>query len=273
MREIHFNNNLEVYEYINDTPLRNYSRDYSGGGFCRYTWDETVEALLYGWPQGAKSVLDISEVITKQLGETEESYAIEYDVTGEYIDMGRYVIGEPECCASAIRDNRLKPVVNITVNLCVVSYTPQEVIERRGGVIMSLIGQLRKHHIVNVYIYEYATGFHSPAHPRHASFFVGFGMNTANDYSRDLLAFYLAHPGALRRICFSIEEKMFKAPNLNSCGYGHPDSWFKPQMPENEKCFHFPAIENSYRDFENTESAVAYVVDRLQEIKQEEEVV
>ncbi len=263
-RNISFANTAELIEFVKCIPDKNYSKTYDRPSFCKYTFDETVDAIQNGWREGVRDLLDINEQIDSKLDEIMSAWGIRYDVSGEYIDMGRYVIGEPECCGSVVRDVQLKPVVNIFVANDGNHLINQQAFEKRGAVILSLVDQLRKDHIVKVFPYCSAADIYLRGITEYYNSIVMFGVDTVNEYSKEVLAAYVAHPGLLRRICFGIEEVLFDKKDLRHCLYGSTLR-FNPQKDPNEKYIEFGPIErnNYYEDITETVAFIANELNRL----------
>jgi hypothetical protein len=258
----HFETIDDFLDYIRDTPESNYSRSFNKNDFCRYSFDETMDAVAHGWPEGSKDILDLSEQINAILAEDEKTWTIQYDVQGEYIDMGRYVTGEPECCGTVIREVILRPMVNIAFNVSACGNTPTENLKRRGAVVLSLIDQLRRDHIVKVHIYNYVHNMWA-GKPS----LITMGVATANEYSRDLLATCMGHPGFLRRLIFAANERQAGERELNGygvCAYDYV-------LPEDEGAWlQFRCIQAS-SSYGSLGAAVNEVVTMLKAVQKKQE--
>lgn len=74
--------------------------------------------------------------------ESESGSAVEYDVTGDFIDMGRYMEGIPESVGTMHGGNARNRRVNIIINLCQWSGINHEVITHRSERVLRLIDAL-----------------------------------------------------------------------------------------------------------------------------------
>ncbi len=72
---------------------------------------------------------------------------VEYDVTGDYIDMGRYLEGEPECWGHNVMGNPQGLFAKIVLNISASAYIDGEVLRRRGQRVTRLVDWLESQHI------------------------------------------------------------------------------------------------------------------------------
>ena len=73
--------------------------------------------------------------------------AVEYDVTGDYIDMGRFLDGEPECWGHNVMGNPQGLFATIVINLSASAFFEGEALRRRGERITRLVDWLESQHI------------------------------------------------------------------------------------------------------------------------------
>src|SRR3989337_2262292 len=110
-----FDNVQNMIDYIKDTPEGNNSRK-TRPEFVKHSWDETLEMLQTGWGEGIKEV-DIKASQTIDTLKQDDKITYNFDVTGEFIDIGLYVTGTPECFLQSESIQTDKPVKKIVVNL------------------------------------------------------------------------------------------------------------------------------------------------------------
>lgn len=102
------------------------------------TYDEAMTTFRSSPEQVVK--FDPSELRIKD--ESEAGSSVEYDVTGDFIDMGRYMEGIPEAVGTMHNGNARNRRVNITINLNQWAGIDHTVITHRGERILRLIDAL-----------------------------------------------------------------------------------------------------------------------------------
>lgn len=111
------------------------------GDFRFNTFDSYDEAMLTFRQHPEKVVkFDPSELRIKD--ESESGSYVDYDVVGDYIDMGRYMEGIPESVGTMHRGNARNRRVNITIDLNQRANIDQEVAVHRSERILRLIDAL-----------------------------------------------------------------------------------------------------------------------------------
>lgn len=86
------------------------------------------------------TTFDPAEMRVKDLGEIGNE--VEYDVTGDFIDIGRYMEGIPEVMGNMHNGNARNRRANIVINLNQYSGIDHEVIKHRGERVLRLIDAL-----------------------------------------------------------------------------------------------------------------------------------
>lgn len=207
-----FDSVSEVLEYIQDTPAENVSRNPNRSlNSCPYPWETTLRLFREGWAEGVRDVAFNADKINARIDEA-AGVGIEYDVTGDYIDVGSYLEGVPECFGKMVTAEGPKEEIEIVVSAVCHSGIHERSIRNRGAAIAALVDQLRRTHFVKLSFIIKSVGI-----KRHDITTV-FNVNMENEYSRDLVAFMAANACYLRRIWFAIAEKVLQK---SSCGvYG-----------------------------------------------------
>lgn len=72
---------------------------------------------------------------------------VEFDVTGDYIDMGRFLDGEPECWGHNVMGNPQGLFATILINVSVSAYVDASVLNHRASRVVRLIDWLENQHI------------------------------------------------------------------------------------------------------------------------------
>lgn len=103
---------------------------------------ETYEKAMTTFRNKPEEVteFDPAELRIKDAGEA--GTQVEYDVVGDYIDMGRYMEGIPEVMGSMHNGNARNRRANIVINLNQYSGIDHEVIKHRGERVLRLIDAL-----------------------------------------------------------------------------------------------------------------------------------
>jgi hypothetical protein len=178
--------------------------DWAGGA----SMADAVGLARTGWPEGRTSIMQLAAELESSLVGSLPIETVTYDVTGDFVDMGRFVSGEPEAMGaivdSAITRNASRPrIVHMVNNFAASSGVSPESISWRGAGIVAAIHLLERHRIrvrldlvqavramgTEVY-YELRIAAKLPEQPMQI----------------DKLAFCTMHPAMLRRLVFSIEE-------------------------------------------------------------------
>jgi len=232
------------------------------GTFCNYTWTEATRYLRSGWTEGIARVDEISTSLKSTITEDAETYNIQYDVTGDYIDMGRYMTGEPECFGSVTTEPMPMENLNITIDTCFSASVRQDCIYNRGAAITTIVDELQKKYFITLkLVARLGANERMLTNGKKDPLEIVFNIDMKNEYSRDLLAFYTANSAFFRRICFAIMEIYFNRSSLGS--YGHVDA-----LPRNENEVIFPAgsseVNKKYQDKETTLREIKRVLKEYQ---------
>lgn len=223
----------DVIDIITD-PTKDYSKDKShdsdNNAWAGSSWKESVDYVINGWKQGVAK-LDIKGI--NELREAERPELV-HDLVGSCVDVGRYLAGEPDNMM-AVRFNQVPtPVVKIGVDKAVSGGVSERRIQALGKNILVLIESLRMAGIpAEVWaceavsgrgndVLDYRVKVQDPSRPI--------------DVSR--LAYWVAHPSALRRTLFCVAES--EDSNIRDIfgikrygGYGMPYAdWAKDDFDE-----------------------------------------
>lgn len=174
-----------------------------------------------GWPEGAAQVKAVAASIREKLsGSLTERQIAEWSVTGADVDVGRFVIGEPECMIDFVPDTVHAPAkfLRMTVNFMAACGIPAEEIIRKGAAAVALIDALESSGYRVEVDGVVANGF-SDIHKTVIRL-----KNAGEPCEIDRLAFAIAHPSTFRRLFFSYMETLpanWRAALHVPGGYGH----------------------------------------------------
>src|SRR3990172_2587604 len=95
------------------------------------TWDDAVRMSIDGDPESARGLKKYLGVLTRvrQGRRTTARWA----ETGSQIDVGRFLVGEPDCMMEVVRARRAAPVLKIAVERCVPHYVSVDEIRATGA--------------------------------------------------------------------------------------------------------------------------------------------
>lgn len=186
--------------------------------------DSACDLALKGWTDIRSDVDAILGDVTDRLADRlADLYKPMYDFGGAYVDMGRYVEGDPECMVnfSATADKSMGRVVKVVVAGTASAYIDPKDIIKRGIAVLALIDTINKLGF-GVELWWDSTiegrgngNLYSTAVKLHDS---------ADTLDINSVMFSLAHPSMLRRLTFSVQERSEKQAEqgANGGGYGVP---------------------------------------------------
>ena len=115
------------------------SLDRGGDGFHAFeTYDEAMDTFR----KQPEKVVKFDPAELRIRDESEVGSSVEYDVTGDYIDMGRYMEGIPEVMGTMHGGNARNRRVSIIINLNQWHAINHEVITHRGERVLRLVDAL-----------------------------------------------------------------------------------------------------------------------------------
>jgi len=192
-----------------------------------------VERSVIGWPKGRDRVLALRAEIEEFVKDTINSAAhdICYDVSGNWVDIGRYMTGEPDCCGyerQADWATVQERVAKIVVNVSAMADVDKDAIFSAGAAAVAAIDiceALGKR--CEVWI-----GSGSKCKDNDKELQVLVLAKAANQpVDIDRLSFLFCHAGVLRRLLFSVEEDFGFAPNRSkTTKLDVPDAVVTPEV-------------------------------------------
>jgi hypothetical protein len=218
----YFNSFGEMYNYAKDNDSPQSSNGNSEQWAGTKTLAKACDLARNGWTEVRPMVDDLLGDLTERLADKLDNlYKPMYDFGGAYVDMGRFVEGDPECMVTfqAVPDGAMGRVIKIAVSGTASSYIDAEDIKKRGIAIISLVDTISKLGF-GVELWWDSTieykGRHCTAVKLHDS---------ADTLDINSVMFALAHPSMLRRLTFSVMEQSSNAKQQNVGGsYGSPST-------------------------------------------------
>lgn len=212
--KIEFDSIEDLSYYIKENAMPDsHGKTYDRPSFCAHSYAEAEHMLDNGWLDGISQM----DVITRELegsGEGEQTY-IKYDVFGDFLNVGRFLSGEPECCGRFLTRKTKNGEVNILVNITAPNFTPQQTTINRGAAIQALVNKLLDNYYVNLQFIEVTKNI-----MQFKEMQIIVNVDTNNFYSREAIAFLAGNPAFLRRICFVVNEALCHKSNCDN--YGRP---------------------------------------------------
>lgn len=176
---------------------------------------EAVSLVEKGWPEGAAKVADWSSRLSSFLSAatSAKSRSYHWDVTGDYVDIGKFLTGEPECCGSDAEygEQLSGRVVTIRLNACVSGGLQADAIVARGVAVLVAVDILeslgkRCEVIVSQATSTYGRGGDAGS-VRDLHLDANVTVKRAGEpVDLDRLAYSVAHPAFFRRLGFRFME-------------------------------------------------------------------
>lgn len=271
----------DVTKWIRDTPpIGNKRSSEEPNDYSNWYQTENLEEALNLYEKGwsiSDEIDSLSSPIYTELSLQIEREDINYDVNGNYIDIARFADGEPECWGvftptiveTAGRSRILKVIVCVTAS----AWVSSEVMKTKGILAATTVKLLEyAGYRCEVVAYDCRTNnrYDSNNRERLETFKI-FPIKKADQFlDESRMAFAMAHPSMLRRICFAIDERYnsndrVKMQFYTQCEGGHHG--YGQVMPVPETLRGDIYFDDSYLGFQwsDSEQAKAWVVNRLRQ--------
>lgn len=204
-----FDNVTDYLAYLNShSPARGIHAEHDSRGQASFFGTDSYAAaerlVETGWADGAQKVADRRTQFDAFLTAAKATKASrwDWDVTGQFIDVGRYLSGEPEVFGADFDDGESNAarVVSIRLNSCVSASVSKESIIARGVTTLVAVDLLESCGIRCEVILSQATKTDYVANHNIVV------KKPSEPVDVDRLAFWLAHPSAFRRFGFKAME-------------------------------------------------------------------
>lgn len=223
------------------------------------SFDAALAIARFGWPEGARCVQDIRERIEDKLLTRIVKQTTQYDVSGSFVDVGRFCSGDPEHMVefSEQEAHGLK-TIRIAFNAGYAAVTTEEQINLWGAAIVALVDSFEHAGTrveLDAIVHLNGCGASEMYHL--------INVKQAHDpLDIDRLSFIAAHPSFLRRIVFGVMEGMseHERREMNvgvGGGYGYCRT--TPAAEGTDITIQTPREEN----FSNVAGAVAWIENHL----------
>ena|ERR1043166_10252420 len=187
---------------------------------------EALALARDGWPEGAARVKQIATALSDRIqGSLNERQIAAWDVTGADVDVGRFVVGEPENMIDFVPDvvNAPAKFLRVVINISASHAFTVDQITRKGAAVVALVDALESQgYRVEIDAVECSA---SDRRPTHTHTTVIRLKQAGEPCEIDRLAFAMAHPAMLRRLHFSFVETLsaeWRARIHVGGNYGYP---------------------------------------------------
>lgn len=211
-------NGTMAFENNSKDSVTGSTRDSWTGGL---TFDDAIEAGMMGWPEGREKMMKTVEAITESLPKAGDSgrtagFDYEYMEDGDELCIDSYLEGDDRYWLQP-QFSAEKPIVRIFINIGASGGVGGETLISRGVVLGAMIVKLeRLGYGVQLFVGDAGTS----ANQRFAA---TIRIKESDEYlNYDVLAFWVAHPAALRRLMFRIIEAADASVANVGYGYGMP---------------------------------------------------
>lgn len=191
---------------LNWEPKQAKSSDDSGRGDFQ-SFDSLDEALEI-FKRNPRSVRSFTEDNLTLTAEEAIGKDVTFDVSGDYLDIGKFMEGAPECFGVAHNGNPSNLTVNLVMNMSAAAYVDSKAIIAKQARLLRLVDWLE-----NQNVRCRITAFES-THTAHMEVVLKDydEMVDLNDIA------VVGHSDFLRRVCFLMSEQS----DTWTSGYGHP---------------------------------------------------
>ena len=231
MRIEYFNSFGDFYNYAKDNiaPLSSDKKEVDNWSGTK-SLAKACDLARNGWTEVRPEVEDLLGDLTERLADKLDNlYKPMYDFGGAYVDMGRFVEGDPECMVTfqAVPEGAMGRVIKIAVAGTASAYISPEHIRKRGVAIISLVDTINKLGFgVELWWDSTIEGKDSRSHSTAVKL-----HDSADTLDINSVMFALAHPSMLRRLTFSVQEQSStaKAQGVGG-GYGSIGTMATPKV-------------------------------------------
>ena len=227
MNKVHFTefDSLgDFVRYAKDNPTPKDSNQKKSERF-NYTENltEACNLATHGWDEIRGEVdAQLDELVEHINDSFGEFYVSEHSTSGAFVDMGRFVTGEPECMVSFVAEPqaRMGRVVKVVMNAVVSGSINADLIKKRGIAVLALIDTIHKLGVgIELWWEESLMGGRQ-------EFSTLIKLHSSEEpMDINSLMFALAHPDMLRRLQFSVQEQHKDSKEQGAYhggGYGSP---------------------------------------------------
>lgn len=219
---------------------------------------KAIEIGVNGWEEGANLIKHHLDKLSA-VG-TATTLIPQYEVSGDSVDVGRFLSGEPENMLNWLEaESEGHKIVDVYFNCSVGARTATESIIRYGSAALTAIDYLEQNgYRCNLYIYF---GFHKGSLDRSVIVKIKDAHGSLNISTA---AFCIAHPSYLRRLMLKIIELN---RNWHQKGYGTPREATSEELEGN--CVYFNMMRTTEFSFMDDAHIQQYLSGKLPSVLNE----
>lgn len=203
-------------ENIEKTSHREGNEDFYG----TTTYGEALELAKRGWPEGVERLqalrAELEQVVDKAI--TAKAARLNWDVTGDFLDVGRYLGGEPEVFGSYVDDAEAHGqtrVVKLVANVSAIGSVKTESIFSAGAAVFAAVDILESlGHRVELWLGSGSEGNYGANAGKRLQVLTLI-KEASQPFDADRVAFWLCSNASLRRLHFSLETDLGFAPDYS----------------------------------------------------------
>lgn len=202
------------------------------------TFAEALELARKGWPEGAERISKLRATLDQIVRKTVSAKAaqLHWDITGDFVDIGRALSGEPEAFGTFAEAESASPqarVIKLVGNLSAIGGVKTESIFSAGAAITAAVDILESlGNRVELWL-----GSGSQRHgDNHCLTVLVKAKEASQPVDLDRISFLLANNATLRRLFFSVEEDLGFGPNISrTCALKvEDDSVVTPEVQQSD---------------------------------------
>ena len=245
----------------------------SGDGWSgTASMDETVQLATFGWEQGLRRMTAIKDRVLAKVQTKVLRPLPVYDTTGDMIDVGAFLGGQPECFVT-MQDTDQKgegfgrKVVSILCNISVLGDVKSSQIFNRGAGVVAALEVLETNgYSVEAVACSSIDGFTGGC----GQMYIETGIKGAGEtLDADLMAFAMANPSAHRRLMFGAREtfcgaarKAFGCGGKYGNGYGRSTDTLPCSKEQYD--FYVPVVKDGrYKNEDEAEQLALTILGRF----------
>lgn len=170
------------------------------------SFQDSVELAANGWESGTSAILGMVKQIEARDDVAQHGY--DWDVTGDFFDVGEVIQGTPECWLTPAFEP-VPRVISICVNITHSDSVTSDQIKNRGAALLALIDRIQDTQGIIVDLI-----LHSSFGCANIAGMVGYGTINmmfpvgTSPLPMQEVSFMLAHPAMFRRGCFAVAERV-----------------------------------------------------------------
>jgi len=197
------NSSQEVIDYFNRNAKE--AKTLYDPYFQKKHPKETLRNLMFGRTiEASKFKMQVGKIVTEHI-KTEIKEGVMYGMSGDYIDIGRYLTGDPECCGYQEVCMEQRCLLEVIVNKVATGKVSYESLFNRGIIIASMLDILSKDYYIDLKVVESGDNVDGSE----VNLKTVYHLNTKDGFSFNQLINYIVDPDFYRTVMFGIREGVF----------------------------------------------------------------